>query len=403
MPTPSNSRSGPAKSGSVVAFAGHMIDAPGRAKPRFPASSEQVVARAIREQVGLLDARVGVTALANGADILFSEAMLERGAELHAVLPLNIEEFLEQSVRNADDEQWEPRFHAVREQLTDLEVFGDDYLKLSGTPFQLSALLMDGQAQMIARERGMRSVALAVWDGLAGDGLGGTASFVGHCVQQERSVWAIHPMTGATFRPGPEALEAAQKHTWRKITTGDTVLQHRLASFLFADAKGFGGLRESQIPTFTRTVLKVIRGALEECKPAPLVVNTWGDGLFIATERPAQAARIALALLERSAKVNWQAEGLPGRMTFRIGLHAGPAFYTENDPIVGRPNAYGRDVSLAARIEPVVNPAGQAWASRSFVVLAAATGSEGLAFEDLGVKELPKDAGEMSLYNVRRG
>ena len=97
-----------------MAFAGHMVDTPGRAKARFPAANEPLVAAALRELLARLDARVGVSSLANGADVLFGEAMLERGGELHVVLPLNIEEFLEQSVRNSEDDRWEARFHALR-------------------------------------------------------------------------------------------------------------------------------------------------------------------------------------------------------------------------------------------------------------------------------------------------
>jgi class 3 adenylate cyclase len=86
---------------------------------------------------------------------------------------------------------------------------------------------------------------------------------------------------------------------------------------------------------------------------------------------------------------------------FRIGLHAGPAFLVARDLITGRPNAYGWDESRAARIEPIVQP-GQAWASRSFTLLAHAMGKTGLAFESLGDRELSKGAGVTSLYRIRQ-
>ncbi|MGD9688328.1 MAG: adenylate/guanylate cyclase domain-containing protein [Phycisphaerales bacterium] len=387
-------------SGTVVAFAGHMIDAPDRPRRRFPASHEAPVAAAIARELERLDARVGVSALASGADILFAEAMLARGGEMHVDLPINIEEFLETSVRAADGASWEDRFHALRARAAGFEVHGDDYFRSSGAPFQLTALLIDGHAQMLAQERRLRPVTLAVWDGFAGDGLGGTASFVGHAVAQRREVYAIDPATSICRAPGPDAIAAAQKHSWRTMRVSDVELRHQLAAFLFADAKGFGGLRETQVPAFARAVLGVVRAALQP--PAPvLAVNSWGDGLFVVAALPSEAAGIALSLVERAGAINWKAEGLPGRVTFRVGLHAGPAFITDVDPIIRRPNAFGRDVSLAARIEPITQP-GEVWCSRAFALLAEATGRAGLRFRDLGRVELAKDAGAMPLYAVTR-
>ncbi len=377
-----------------------MIDAPGRAKPRFPPSCEHIVGGALRRAIDELDARVGVSALASGADILFAEALLERGGELHLILPLNVEEFLEQSVRPSGDDRWEERFHAIRGRATREEIIGDDYLRASGTPFQLAALVIDGHAQMEARARQMACSTLGVWDGLAGDGLGGTSSFLGHAVAQGRQAWAIDPVSGQRRRVGGEAVEAAQKLSWRVIKSKDVVIEHRLAAILFADARGFSGLREVQMPAFMRAVLGIIRDAAPPGGPT-LVLNTWGDGLYVVTEKPVQAAEIALTLLERAAAMNWKAEGLPDTITFRVGLHAGPVFYTKEDAVLRRPNANGRDVSVGARIEPVVEP-GHAWASRTFAVLAAATGCAGFKFTDLGRKPLAKGFGDMHLYGVRR-
>src|SRR5688572_4515922 len=62
----------------VLLFAGHMIDAPGREKPRFPADKEAIARERIREAVvkemntgaGIASAYAGG---ANGGDILFQE------------------------------------------------------------------------------------------------------------------------------------------------------------------------------------------------------------------------------------------------------------------------------------------------------------------------------------------
>jgi class 3 adenylate cyclase len=211
-------------------------------------------------------------------------------------------------------------------------------------------------------------------------------------------VVAINPLNGQGFTPGREAIRAAQRHSWGVTSLGETVLEHRLCAFLFADVKGFGGLRETHMPLFVESIVKMTAAAVGGSGVKPLVVNTWGDGLLVVTGSPAEAAEIGLSLIESTRPKS----GRRSRFNFRVGLHCGPAFFVADDPITGRPNVYGADVNLAARIEPLVRP-GQVWASRSFVVLAAATNAAGLRFTELGWFELPKDSGRLLLSRVRRG
>src|SRR5262249_9731339 len=62
---------------SVAVFSGHMIDAPGRASPRFPPEIEARVKDAIRQRLKELNAGFGYASAANGADILFHEVLIE--------------------------------------------------------------------------------------------------------------------------------------------------------------------------------------------------------------------------------------------------------------------------------------------------------------------------------------
>jgi class 3 adenylate cyclase len=337
-----------------------------------------------------------VTALASGGDILFAEDLIERGAEVNVLLPLAVPEFIEASVRPAG-ESWVARFHNLMQQAKSVEIFGDAYFEGSGTPFQLAALLIDGTAELLAREHDLDAVTLGVWDAKPGDGMGGAASFMGHAVQQGRRVLAIHPSTGETFIPGTDAIAAAQRHSWGVTPLGETVLEHRLCAFLFADVKGFGKLRETQVAHFVESIINLIATVMRASGVKPLVLNTWGDGLLVVTESPAEAAEIALRLIEGMAP---QISGTGG-FNFRVGLHCGPAFFVPNDPITGRPNVYGTDVNRAARIEPVVAP-GEVWASRAFVTMAAATNATGLGFDDLGERELFKDGEITRLSRVSR-
>ncbi len=390
----------PSHARTVVSFAGHMIDAPNRAVPRFPRESEPLVAQAIRSQLEMHHASAGFCALACGADLIFAEAILDRGGELHLILPINIGEFLEASVRVSGDPRWERRFHEVRARATTEQVHGDDYLRGSGTAFLLAGMLIDGYSQMRAFQHGLRVITLGVWDGQPGDGLGGTASFVGHAVRQRRDVYCINPAGGSVFRPGIAAEAAASKHTWRTISSGTVDIEYRLAAHLFADVAGFSGLREREVPTYLRVAMNAVADALGEAEQY-LVVNTWGDGLFVVTQSPESAAALANRLHDSAEVIDHRREGLARPLRFRIGLHAGPTFFTSDDPIVHRPNAFGRDVSLAARIEPLV-ALGETWASGAFVALSASLSSGEVPFDPIGPVSLPKGAGEMMLHRLRR-
>src|SRR5262249_41788527 len=84
----------------VIAFSGHMVDAPNRPRPRFPAEIEPQVASAI-------------AAAAGGADILFLEAVLARGGQVNVVIPGPVERYREESV--SAEGSWRARFDRILE------------------------------------------------------------------------------------------------------------------------------------------------------------------------------------------------------------------------------------------------------------------------------------------------
>ncbi len=102
--------------GRALLFTGHMIDAPGRAQPRFPptAAAENAAREMIAEAVDRQRAQepgslVGVAGGACGGDILFHEICGERGLETRLYLALPPEQFVEASVRHGG-EHWVRRF-----------------------------------------------------------------------------------------------------------------------------------------------------------------------------------------------------------------------------------------------------------------------------------------------------
>lgn len=136
----------------VAAFVGHMIDHPTRSSPRFTASMEAAVAHAIRQNIERLKIQVGHCSLACGGDILFAEAMAEVGGTVNILLPFDVGDFVEQSVRFAG-EHWVERFQSLVRKfplwfMTKESYEGDDNLfSLQGKVILGSAILQSRSFQ----------------------------------------------------------------------------------------------------------------------------------------------------------------------------------------------------------------------------------------------------------------
>jgi tetratricopeptide (TPR) repeat protein len=130
----------------VVAFTGHMIDVPGRETLRFPAAIEQQVKQSIKAALNTLNASVGYCSLACGADILFAEAMAERGGEVQVILPFAETDFIKISVAFAGTD-WVQRFKTLQSKYPNVilthEGYGgnDDLFVLLGKSIFGSAIL----------------------------------------------------------------------------------------------------------------------------------------------------------------------------------------------------------------------------------------------------------------------
>ena len=158
----------------VLLFSGHMIDAPGRRKPRFPPAREPRVADAIRAKLEALDAgatHLAISSAACGGDILFGEAACERGVPRRIYLPFEEQIFLRKSVEFADND-WPARYRRLVERAALFiapRVLGP--LLEGADPYERTNLWMLEQAQLVA---GDNLTFICVWDGEAGDGPGGS-------------------------------------------------------------------------------------------------------------------------------------------------------------------------------------------------------------------------------------
>ena len=175
---------------ATVLFSGHMVDAPDRPSPRFPPERVPVVRRAIAEAIWLFDESdaKGISGLACGGDLLFAEEWLKTGRLLHAYLPREEADFLDESVRFAGEE-WVDSFRAVTAD-PKLVLSGPDQEMLGlDDPHTANNLRMLDAA--ILRSGGLHG--LFLWDGKGGDGPGGTEHLASAVVEEGGSVTVLRP------------------------------------------------------------------------------------------------------------------------------------------------------------------------------------------------------------------
>jgi class 3 adenylate cyclase len=357
------------------------------------------VHEAIRERLRKLNAGVGYASAACGSDIIFLETLLEMGGEAHIVLPYNQKQFMEDSVEIIPGTDWSARCEQVLRRAADVLVASEQRME-GGVPFEYTNLLLHGLASIRAEQLETELIPLVVWDGRRGDGPGGTASIVNHWQEMGHRVEVIdlaellreqcpELSVGPTEQTPPQESEAPE--TAAEFNT-------EMIAILFADAVHFSRLTEDELPRFVRHFLGMIGEMAAQSSHAPVMKNTWGDGLYFVFKSVMDAGQFALELAERVSRTNWVEKGLPKDMNLRIALHAGPV-YSCIDPVTRQPNYIGTHVSRAARIEPITPP-GQVYASQAFAALASAQHVTEFTCDYVGQTPLAKGYGIFPTYHV---
>jgi hypothetical protein len=186
----------------VLLFAGHMIDAPDRPTPRFPADKERVAREKIRQTVvSEMESGAGVACGyaggASGGDILFHEVCKELGIPTRLYLAVPPQDYVRKSVMKAG-QQWVDCFWRLYNErsaqkqvrvMCDVTDVSDDreYLpawlreKPDYNIWQRNNLWMLFNALDEAcdpRSGDPNITLIALWDGKTGDGPGGTGDLV---------------------------------------------------------------------------------------------------------------------------------------------------------------------------------------------------------------------------------
>jgi class 3 adenylate cyclase/tetratricopeptide (TPR) repeat protein len=385
----------------LVAFSGHMLDSPGRHTPRFRPSYERTIRSAIDKQLDTIQAGIGFASAACGSDIIFLEAMLDHGATVHVVLPWPKDQFIKTSVAIVKSGNWVKRFEKILGQAASVRFLGQLHFPGSAIGFDYCNSVMVGLARLYARSLDLELVPMAVWDGLPG-APGGTGSFVRY--------WRAHDVP-IKIIPTPVRASARNPETQSVSNIGEDVEddferwihaagRQELKAIMFADVTSYTRLSEDDLPVFIGQFSQRISRLIAESAFAPSNVNTWGDAYFFAFNHVEQAGRFALELRDMVKTTNWADLGLPGELSIRIAVHAGPVYVTF-DPVSRQMTFAGAHVVRAARIEPVAR-AGEVFASEEFAALAAAEEAQGFSCDFVGTTQLAKSYGFFRIYSLVR-
>lgn len=361
----------------VVTYCGHMF--------RHDPESETRLADAIDAALDGLGAKVGYGSLACGGDIMVAEAILRRGGELNVVLPFEDQSFIERSILPGG-EAWLARFDRCRQSASSLTYASvSEYVRDRGQ-FRFGLLLAMGLARLRAAPLGAKAVQLAVWDGKLPDSDAGTSAEVRH--------WRRCGGETLIVEPGPIDRNCGQRRS-----SPEDLPQRALRAIVFADFAGFSQLRESVLPTFSAEVLGRVASVLVGYEESICARNTWGDGLFVILNSATAAAALAADLQSALRGLDSALLGAEGS-GMRVSAHFGPV-YEAQDPVTGSTTFFGREVTCAARIEPVT-PIGGVYVTQPLAAMLTMEAPDRFDLCYVGRLPLAKGYGNLPLYRLER-
>jgi class 3 adenylate cyclase len=321
-----------------------------------------------------------------GSDILFAESILKLGGELNIWLPFGHENFCNVAVLPAG-KQWVDRFHACIEKAntvscaTESDFLGDEAL------FGYCSDVAMGMAIMRANSLGSKRMQLAVLNPNLANQSRGTISNI--------NKWNSlgHP---TQLVPSPEITPKppAQKSRW------DYPMNRREPhAILFSDIRGYSKLSDRDILWYYNELQPVLAKVIAEFKADIQHINTWGDAIFLVTEKASTAAKIAVALNTVLAEIDQSKLSIKEPLMMRIGLHFGPV-YKLYDHLADCFTYSSNDVTKTARIEPVTPP-GEIFGTEPFVAMLELEGEGWANFEYAGTIPSAKNFGAFRMFHIR--
>lgn len=336
-------------------FGGHMSFDPEVVRREH--LDEKIAAVLEEENVGF-----GFGALAAGADIIIAEALLARGAEVHAVLPGGVEAFAAVSV-DPFGKAWRRRFDSVLALAETVR----PVRPLGAAPDPAMIGLADevamGAALMNGRRLESSAVQLLVLDCAdeAGSGASGRA----------REIWAAGGWRQRVLRAPRET----------GLDSSAPTAQSAGALAVLAIGLGSEGPFEP--------VLNALQGQIARLPAPALPPYLTEDRLILAYSGPGEAAEAAVRLLDSA----------PEALPVRIGGQYGPAA-TFRDPFSGETRLAPAATAAAAGALASAPP-GTACVTDDFAAALAGAGPRRPASEYIGELDPPDGGPPVGLYALK--
>jgi len=166
-------------------------------------------------------------------------------------------------------------------------------------------------------------------------------------------------------------------------------------ALFFADAVGYSTLSAPETRRYWSKLLPETGAAVMRRHAADVVFRkTWGDAIHGVFRSATAAARASLEMTAATTRLN--EDFSPGRrLEFRMALHYG-AVDVGVDPIEETQSYFGPQLSLAARVVPVVPPGG-VFVTEPFAAQLSLEGARDLSCTYVGATELAKAYGRVRL------
>ena len=170
---------------------------------------------------------------------------------------------------------------------------------------------------------------------------------------------------------------------------------------MFADISGFSNLSgEHQMNLYNEAILKPIASEVNLVEENISAFNTWGDAFFALFDSAQSACRFSLRMRDLFRE-DLCSRGLDFQLNIRIALHLGDIYQFSSYISAQEWFPLGEQLTLAARVEPVVRP-GEIWVTEPVAYDTAVRNAKDLAFDPLGTIELAKNHGQVKLLGLRR-
>ncbi|PHR93604.1 MAG: hypothetical protein COA69_02905 [Robiginitomaculum sp.] len=192
----------------AVHFAGHMFGTDGEVSAALPALKQEQISSLktqLSDTIQREDIGFGYGALAAGSDILIAEALVEEGCELHIILPVSKDIFLEHSVAPYGP-SWVKRFEDCLSQAHSFRILTPLTTWPNTTIGQHASLVCMGEAIHQADILSVSAAQLLIWDRKTN--ASGTANDAQNWRMTNRPQYSLeYPKTRATQAPAPHAEE----------------------------------------------------------------------------------------------------------------------------------------------------------------------------------------------------